>query len=305
MALNDRSLRLMVLALLTMLILMVASHLMLKPAAGKFVARRGLYDRAVTFELSRGTETWKFRRSGHSWELSEPFAYRADSDSISAFLSLLPDAALSEPLSISAKPAAEFGLEDSSSVKIRVLDDRDRRLVEFAAGKQGPEIDSFFCLFKGSEVRLVSGLPQSLVRRDVWEWLNKTAASLPGGPAYVEVRPRGAKAFRIAQDGGIWKFSEQGGAAVALSTSAAADFMLAVMPGLEADALARYEPLPEAEFVVELKPLGPPLPYVLNIGPAANGFRRAIKVGEARVSYLFSADRLDAILRQSARVNPK
>lgn len=305
MPLNERSLRLMSMALVTALILLVATHIMLKPSAGKFLAGPALPAKASSFELNRGSDTWKFRRNGYRWELSEPFSYRADSASIDAFLGLLPDAAISETLSSSGKADAEFGLGGEGSLRIRVCDDMGRSLLEFASGKPGPEPDSFFCLLKGKEVRLVSGLSRSLLGRGFWEWLDRTAAPLPGGPEYADIKRHGAPAVRVLQEQGIWKFSVAGSPAVALSTASAADFLLALVPGLEAEALAPYEPLDgkDTEVVLELKAAGPALPYVFNIGKASGGYRRAVKAGEAKVSYLLSADKLDALLR--LRANPK
>lgn len=295
----------MSMALVTALILLVATHIMLKPVAGKFLAKPGLTSKASIFELSRGSETWKFRRSGYRWELSEPFAYRADSASINAFLGLLPDAAVSETLSSSGKACAEFGFGGGDSLRISVSDDMGRRLLDFSSGKPGPEPDSFYCLLKGKDVRLVSGLSRSLLGRGFWEWLDRTAAPLPGGPEYAAISRQGAVPFRVMPEHGIWKLSAAGRPAVALSTASAADFLLALVPGLEAEALAPYEPLEkkDTELVLELKAAGPSLPYVFNIGKASGGFRKAVKVGEARVSYLLSAEKVDALLRLKA--NPK
>lgn len=294
--LSPSVLRRMALALL----FLVSAALLLRTRSGgrqETMASRDFPRKTAYFEISRNTETWKFRRLRNGWVLSEPFEYPADSAAIRALLVTAAKSRVSTPLVLSSSSASAFGISEGDSVTAVFMDDVQAPLLRLSTGKEAEQPESFYWQDKAGAIRLAEDFPSAFLKRPFYDWLDRTAAFLPGGPAFVRVSC-GKSSFTVEQSSAAWRLRGRG-EEIELSSAALAGFLPSFVPSLDAAALSPYQdcaPMKE-ELRLEVKPDGPALPYLFSIGQAEKGFRRARRAGEGRVCFLFSDEKLSSLLQ--------
>lgn len=299
--LSSSVLRRMALALLFLvaaaLLLRVRSGGRQETMAGRYFPRKTAY-----FEISRATETWKFRRLRNGWVLSEPFEYPADSAEIRALLVTAAASRVSPPLVLSSASASAFGIGEGDSVTAVFMDEVQAPLLRLSTGKEAEQPESFYWQDKAGDIRLAEDFPAAVLKRPFYDWLDRTAAFLPGGPDFVRLSC-GSSSFTVEQSSVAWHLCGMRGE-IELSSAALAGFLPVFVPSLEAAALLPYQECVamQEEFRLEVKPSGPALPYLFSIGQAEKGFRRARKAGEGRVCFLLPDEKLSPLLQMGGLV---
>jgi hypothetical protein len=174
-------------------------------------------------------------RSGESWELTDPFRFKADKAAVQELLSALAGASLSEELGRGRFDY--FGVADLGGLLLRGTSQGEKPGLEIIVGKQGSDYDSVFVRKPGEEgVREARGLYRSLFDKQPGEWADKAVCEIPPDRVLaLEIR-RGGDAVKLARDKARWRLS----GAPALSSAAVSGYvepMLSALSRLEAESV--------------------------------------------------------------------